>query len=360
MSRTATPSEVLQEATIVDADVHLSIDTDDLAARLDEPHRSRVGSGYGYPATNGADWDPYMGGKIESRSLDSPETIREDLVEEFHVDYPILNTISGLARMPDTDLAIALMSAYNDVLIEKFLDPTDYHGLALITTQDPEAAAEEIDRVADEDGIVGIFLYATTPDTPLGDPEYDPMYRAAEDNDMTVAYHAGAATSFRYQFPNQNQGLEEFLSVHTLTHPYSQMLVLTSLIVQGVPEKFPGLNFVFLEAGLGWVPYMTWRLNKEYAIRRSEAPLLEKTPEEYIEDQFYFASQPLGEPNDPAEMKAMIDLVGTDSIMFASDYPHWDFDHPSELGNYLASMYEADEREQVLSGTPAEAFGIEQ
>jgi predicted TIM-barrel fold metal-dependent hydrolase len=187
----------------------------------------------------------------------------------------------------------------------------------------------------------------------------DAIYDAAEENDLAVAFHGSAAPTFRYDFPIQNQGLERFLEVHTLAHLWQSSLALTSLIVQGVPEKFPDLNFVFLEAGISWAPYMMWRLNKEYSIRRSEAPLLEKSPEAYLREQFYFASQPLGEPNDPTHMQQMIDIMGTDSIMFASDYPHWDFDHPDELGTHLRTTFTEAERTQVLNETPKEVFGLD-
>ncbi|WP_336136695.1 amidohydrolase family protein [Natronomonas amylolytica] len=360
MSQQISGANVLEETTIVDADVHLSrgISVDEVASHMDEPYESRVLSEYCYPASTGSDWDPYMGEKIEGRALDSPETVQEDLVDGFHVDYPILNTISGAAKSPNTDLAVELMRANNRVILEKFLDPSDFYGLACIAPQDPEAAAEEIDRLGDEDQIIGLFVESFAQNPPLGDSSYDVMYEAAEKNDLTIAFHGGAATTFKYDFPIQNQGLEQFLEIHTLAHLWQSTLALTSLIVEGVPEKFPDLNFVFLEAGISWVPYMMWRLNKEYSIRRSEAPLLEKSPEEYIRDQFYFASQPLGEPNDPTQMPEMIDILGTESVMFASDYPHWDFDHPDELGQHLQQTFTAEERQQILGDTPAEAFGI--
>src|SRR5699024_10688070 len=147
----------------------------------------------------------------------------------------------------------------------------------------------------------GIFLETYGQQPPRGDPSHDAIYQAAADNGLHIAYHGAAATGFKVDFPIQNQGAERFLAIHTLAHLWQQTLALTSLLVQGVPAKFPELNFIFLEAGISWVPYMMWRLNKEYSMRRSEAPLLEKSPEEYIRDQFYFASQPLGEPNTPAQ-----------------------------------------------------------
>jgi len=57
-------------------------------------------------------------------------------------------------------------------------------------------------------------------------------------------------------------------------------------------------------------------------MRRIEPPLLRKPPEEYVRDQFYFASQPLGEPQNPKHLRQVIDVLGTDCLMLSADYPH--------------------------------------
>jgi len=354
-------SSVLEETTVFDADVHISngLSAEVVAEYLDEPHRSRVLSPGTFPKSSGADWDPYMGGKIESRPIEGPETIVDALCDEFGIDYPILNAPLATSRLPDTDLAIALMRASNDAFIDTFLDPSDFYGLMTVSPQAPEQAAEEIDRLGDESQIVGVFVSTLAQYTPLGDPSYDVMYQAAQENDLPIVYHGTAGGGFRYDFPIQNRGLESFLEVHTLAHHWQQTLTFTSLLVQGVPEKFPDLDFVFLENGLSWVPHMMWRLNKESSIRRNEAPLLQKSPEAYVRDQFYFASQPLGEPDDPTHMQQMVDIVGPESIIFASDYPHWDFDHPVELDKHLDETFTPEEREQILTRNPATVFGID-
>jgi predicted TIM-barrel fold metal-dependent hydrolase len=137
------------------------------------------------------------------------------------------------------------------------------------------------------------------------------------------------------------------------------MATMSSLIGEGVPEKFPGLNFVFLEAGIGWVPYMMHRMNKIYRMRRSEVPLLEQTPEAYLRDQFYIGSQPLGEQDHPGDMKRIIETLGAEMLMFATDYPHWDFDHLEELDKYLQQYFTPEERHQILYDTPIEAFDLD-
>lgn len=349
--------ESLKDTPIVDTDVHLSISPEEVAKYTDEPFKSHM-TNTGYSPLPSSGWDRNLRGKVEHYSVQSPEDVQNVLCEDFSIDYPILNPTSKLPRLPQTDLAVELMSAYNDLMIDQYLDEHDhFKGLAAIATQAPDKAAEELDRLGKEDQIVGAYIATTGPNPPLGDTEYDIMYRAAEDNDLDIAYH-GSGGAFMFEFPRQNQSFEKFIEVHTMAHTWSQMMTLSSLIVNGTPVKFPDINFSFLEAGIGWIPMMMFRLNKEYSIRRSEAPLLEKSPEEYIRE-FYFATQPLGEANNSTHMQQLIDIVGPDSLMFATDYPHWDFDHPEALDKHLSNRYDVENRDKVLHGNAAEAFGID-
>lgn len=350
---------IIEDETMVDTDVHLSIPDEDLIPYLDEPYKSRMKhSRLGTSPRDG--WDRSVGGKIEedTAGVQSPQAIKSALCDEFHVDYPVINTFGLMSRNPEVEWSVALMRAHNDLLLDQFLDVYDeFKGLATLTTQDPAAAAEELDRVGSEKQIVGAYVHDTGPNPPLGDPMYDPIWAAAEDIGLNVAFH-GSANGFMYEFPRQNQSLNQFLGVHVLSHPWSHMLTLTSLLVEGVVEKFPNLEFAFLEAGLSWVPYLMFRLNKEYSIRRSEAPLLEKSPEEYIRDQMYFASQPLEEPNKASDLESIIDVVGADSVLFATDYPHWDFDSPDALDRHLRDAFTPEERTQVMSGNATEFFSL--
>jgi predicted TIM-barrel fold metal-dependent hydrolase len=355
----ATVPDSAQDTTLIDCDVHLSraIPWDRVCQYLDDPHRSRIKESSHNP-TPDSGWDRTVGGKIAlSHVHDDQETLNEILCEEYGVDYPILNTTSRLTRLPETEYAVELMSAYNDVLLD-ILDEFDhFRGLVTIATQDPQAAAEEIDRIGDEDDIVGIYISTGGPMYPLGDSRYDVIYEAARDHDLAVGYH-GHVDAMISDFPRQNQALEKYFSINVLGHPWYQMLTLTSLMENGTMAKFPDLDFVFMEAGLGWVPYMMYRMNKEYSMRRSELPLLEKSPEEYIRDQCYFATQPIDEPNNPAHLAHIVDMLGADSIAFASDYPHWDHDNPAATVDQLKRILEPDEQDLVFKDNAAKAFGM--
>lgn len=356
-SSTQTEERRAIDTTIVDTDVHLRLSRHEIAKYCEEPFASQF-SNPNYSPFPSSGWDRTLGDKIEFTTIDGPEDIEENLIRDFGIDHPVINATSLLTRLPQSDVAVAGMRAVNDLLIDQYLDDfPHFFGLATIATQRPQKAAEELDRLGDEKQIVGAYICTTGPREPLGDERFDPIYEAAQDNGLHIAFH-GSAGAFMFDFPKQNQGLEKFLSVHTLAHPWSQMLTMTSLLVQGTPVKFPDLNFTFLESGVGWVPYLIYRLNGEYAKRRSEAPLLDKSPEEYVRDQFYFSSQPVGEPNDPNKMNQLLQVLGTENLVFSSDYPHWDFDHPDAFDRHLRSTFSAEEREQVLHGNAEKAFNL--
>lgn len=346
--------------TVVDTDVHLSIPMEELATYLDEPYRSRTANPT-YTAVHRTGWDRYMGGRIENKKDDmrDAENLYQKICVEFGIDHPVINAFPVLNSVPEDDRAVHLMRAYNDYLLDHYLDENDqFRGLASVAVQEPTAAAEELDRMATEDQIVGVYILNSGAQPPLGDPTYDPLYQAAQDHGLQIAYHGSAGAPFARDFPIQDTQVNNFLTNHVLAHPWAHMLTVTSLLVNGVPEKFPGLNFSFLEAGYGWIPYLAFRLNKEYAMRRSEAPLLEKTPEEYIREDFYFASQPVGEPNDPEHIQRIIEIIGPDRLMLSTDYPHWDFDHPDALGKHVR-RFDESARDRILAGTAIEAFDLD-
>ena len=131
---------------------------------------------------------------------------------------------------------------------------------------------------------------------------------------------------------------------------------ITSLVVQGIPEKFPNLKIVFQESGVFWIPLMMHRLDTEYLKRQSEAPLLTKKPSEYIKEM-YFGVQPLEIPDELSYLRQVIEMIGgADRLLYASDYPHWDYDPPSAITDL--SILSEDEKKRILSGTANEVFGI--
>jgi uncharacterized protein len=97
-----------------------------------------------------------------------------------------------------------------------------------------------------------------------------------------------------------------------------------------VRPSFPKLKVLWVESGLAWIPYLMQRLDHEYQMRSCEAPMLKKLPSEYMRDMFY-TTQPLEKTN-MRLLQATMEAFNADSqLLYASDWPHWDFDVPSTI-----------------------------
>ncbi len=85
---------------------------------------------------------------------------------------------------------------------------------------------------------------------------------------------------------------------------------------------------MLIEAGFGWMPSLGWRLDKNWKRLKDEVPHLKTAPSEYLREHFWVSTQPMEEAETPEHLIDIMKWIGWDKIMFASDYPHWDFDDP--------------------------------
>ena len=106
---------------------------------------------------------------------------------------------------------------------------------------------------------------------------------------------------------------------------------LTSLVLEGIPERFPKLKIVFIEGGFGWIPSATWRMDQHFEKFRDEVPHLKRRPSEYIRDHVWWTTQPMEDPERRDHLFELIEWIGWDKLLFATDYPHWDYDDPSRV-----------------------------
>jgi predicted TIM-barrel fold metal-dependent hydrolase len=109
-----------------------------------------------------------------------------------------------------------------------------------------------------------------------------------------------------------------------------------SLVSEGVFQEFPTLRFGFIEGGICWAPYVMWRLDRMYPSLKAEVPYLSKKPSEYILSNCYFSTQPIEEPDEREHLVQMFEMLHAEkTVIFASDYPHWDFDNPLTVLSFL-------------------------
>ena len=104
---------------------------------------------------------------------------------------------------------------------------------------------------------------------------------------------------------------------------------LISLVFEGVFDRFPGLRVVCIEGGVAWVPPLAWRMDRLFEEMSDEVPELSRRPSEYLRQQVWWTTQPVEEPVRGEHLLQALDRVGHDRLLFATDYPHWDYDDPA-------------------------------
>lgn len=266
---------------------------------------------------------------------------------------PTLNL--GLSEVNNDRFAVALASAYNDWLLSELDDCPNLVGNAVVAPQHPDRAAEEIDRLADEDDIVGVQLPASGLLPPPGHRQYEPLYDAAASHDLPIAMKSTVGNK---SFGQQYWWAQSFPEDFVYQHGFVQMRNLTSILFEGVPEQYD-IDFVVQGAGIGFVPFFTHRLDDHYLELGYEIPALSQLPSAYLSESFYWTTQPMTQPagGDP-QFAAMVDMVGPENIMFASDLPHGVTDLPETVVDRLGETTTSEELEAVMAENTARVYGL--
>lgn len=360
-----------KDSFVVDCDVHHRSSLEDVVAYFDEPWKTRMrrdaGDGYAFPTffpTPGGG-DRFNFGRVDRRSQPEMGSTYPGPMEPGEIAAAMDFLGTDVSIVLDHLMLITGGITAEDGRIETFsrgltrytldhiVDPDNGIYSALpIPTNRPEAAVELIEEYGDEEGIVGIYLVTGGPEPPLGNHRYEPMYEAAEERGLAALFHTAGSGLDEYHVA----GYEKFISTHTLGFLNNNMSQATSVVIQGIPEKFPDLDIVFLEAGIFWVGLLMSRLDTEYLKRPSEAAHLTRRPSAYMRE-FYYGTQPLETDIEPRYIETMMEMIGgADRLLYASDFPHWDFDRPSIIRN-LPFLSE-EEKHNILGENAREVFGI--
>jgi predicted TIM-barrel fold metal-dependent hydrolase len=130
---------------------------------------------------------------------------------------------------------------------------------------------------------------------------------------------------------------------------------MTNWVTNAMGERFPKMPVLWIEGGLAWIPFLMQRLDHEYQLRSSEYPLLKKKPSDYMRDMFY-ASQPM-EVTDIKSLENTFRMINAETqLLYASDYPHWDFDLPSVI--YDLPFVSEKGKHNILGGSAARLFKL--
>ena len=154
--------------------------------------------------------------------------------------------------------------------------------------------------------------------------------------------------------PITASGWPSFYIEEMVGHSQCQQTALASLVLEGVFERYPKLKMIMIEAGFGWAPSLAWRLDKSLAAAAQRSAARQASavgiyPRPHLVDH---AAD--GGPGAARSLFELIDWIGWDKLLFATDYPHWDYDDPSRV--LPAGVSDAN-REAFYLGNARKLYG---
>jgi predicted TIM-barrel fold metal-dependent hydrolase len=274
-------------------------------------------------------------------------------MDAMGVDYACLfpTGMLNIGLHPQKEMEADLCWAYNRWLTEKVIPEGEgrIYSMLCLPFSDAEQSLRHVEEFGARKGVTG-FMVTTVRNLQVNDNSLMKVYRAMEERGLSLAFHSG---------PNWSEPVfracNRFISVHALGFSFYNILHCTNWVINGLGERFPKLPVIWIEAGLAWVPFLMQRLDNEYMMRPSEAPLLKKKPSEYMREMYY-SSQPI-EIQDIEAMKVTFRMMNAETqLLYASDYPHWDFDLPSTI--YDLPFLSEKAKHNILGGTAARLFKL--
>lgn len=229
----------------------------------------------------------------------------------------------GIGMHPSAQTETELVTAYNRWFTRTILpkEPRIRTMLAL-PFRDPEACLRTVREFGEIPGVIG-FLVTSQRQAQVNSPGYMRLYAELEERGLPLGFHAGPDYMME-------RAVNRFLSVHALSFVTCNMVHLTNWVINGLPERFPRLKVIWIESGLAWIPFMMQRLDHEWLLRQSDAPLLRRPPSEYMREMYY-TSQPM-EATDLGLLEATFRAMNAETqLLWSSDWPHWDFDTPGRI-----------------------------
>lgn len=255
-----------------------------------------------------------------------------------------------LGMHPQFDMEALLGRAYDKWFCENILpmDPK-MKTMLFVPFNDPKAALKTVEELGDHPDVVG-FMVTSVRHKAVHHNDYMPLYRAIEETGKPLGFHAG----YNWSDPSMLQ-VNRFGTMHALSFVWCNVVHLSNWVMNGMPERFPKLKTIWIESGLAWVTWLMQRLDHTYLMRSSEAPMLKRLPSEYMREMYY-TCQPM-ETDHPEALAVTLKMINAkEQLLYASDWPHWDFDAPNVIWDL--PMLDDQAKKNILGENALRLFNL--
>jgi len=254
------------------------------------------------------------------------------------------------------ELRLACIHAYNDYLAEEWAGVSPrFVAQCLLPMWDVDLAVAEARR-AHSIGHKAVVWTAAPQNygfPHFNDGYWDPLWATLEELRMPVALHIGSAKGG----PEVWDGFGSFrrLAVVSVTAITSNLHAIANLIFSGVLERFPALNFLSVESGLGWVPYLLETMDHQYEAQHLWDEGMTIRPSDLFRRQvhvnFWFERSGI-------ELRHM---VGIDNILWEADFPHPTSTYPHSRKAIETSLagVPAAEQKKLLESNASRLFDVD-
>jgi uncharacterized protein len=348
----------MAEFSVIDTDVHLMQKSDDSDVRpfMGSPYSDQTGSLL--PALG---WDASEYGRIRTNEWTPDHYCRAmdqqgvDLSVLFPTRALLLSQIpqNGLptgysARARDENLVVAYCRGYNEYVAGICRANSRLKAAAVVPFQNVDAAVTEVRRAVSELGLAGVALSSLGLAGHVGTPTFWPIYQEMERLNVPLLIH-----NLSYQGPGQDLRADTFLLQDTIGGSMETFHTCTALMYGGIPDKFPKLRIGVFNVGIGWVPFLMERMDKDFEGRsQEEAPLLKRAPSEHITGgNWYFATT-----YNEQSLPYVLDIIGEDQIIFGSAYPEADSLFPAAVASVSERSDVSEQAKRKILGENAKAL----